>query len=78
MTNTDVLDYLNDPKSTDSREDLWDRIQFDNFNPDELAGVSLNDLMFVCARLEAHRIGDEHARSINTDDETEEGTINAN
>lgn len=78
MTNTQVLDYINDPAATNSREALWDRVQFDNFDVDELANVSLNDLMFVCARLEAHRLGDEYARFNTTEDENEEVTDNAN
>lgn len=72
MTRNDLMDYLEDPTSTASREDLWDAVQFDDFDLASLASVPLSDLQFVCARIEAHRQAEVYARM--TDDE--DGTQN--
>lgn len=71
MTRNDLIEYLEDPTSTDSREDLWDAVQFDDFDFTSLASVPLSDLQFVCARIEAHRQAEVYARMTNDEDGTE-------
>ncbi|WP_328937671.1 hypothetical protein OG288_15800 [Streptomyces tauricus] len=72
---TELLDYIESPIRTAARENLWDRVQFDNFDPDELASVPLEDLMFLCTRAEAHRYADQWSRMQNNAEI--EGTTNA-
>ncbi|MET7739610.1 hypothetical protein [Streptomyces sp. NPDC005385] len=72
MTRNNLTKYLEDTASTASREALWDAVQFDSFDFESLAGVPLEDLQFVCARIEAHRMGDMYARLNQTEDGTED------